>query len=75
MALRGLNDPVRSKQRAIQDQLYDLYRERKRLRDAMFEAECGDDFAHSNGKLTPLRSALHDVDRRIRQLEAEQGVA
>jgi hypothetical protein len=75
MALRGLNDPVRSEQRAIQDQLYDLYRERKQLRDAKVEAECGDDMAFTNGKIPALNSALHDVNRRIRQLEAKQGVA
>jgi hypothetical protein len=68
-----LEKPARSKQRAIKDQLYDLYRERKRLNDAKFEAECGDDMAFTNGKIPALNSALHDVDRRIRQLEAEQG--
>ena len=64
---------ARSKERAVQDQLYDLYRERKRLKDAKFEAECGDDFAFTNGKIPALNSALHDVNLRIRQLEAEQG--
>jgi hypothetical protein len=74
MASGYLKKPARSKQRAIEDQLYDLYRERKRLRDAKFEAECGDDFAFTNGKIPALNSALTDVNRRIRQLEAEQGV-
>ena len=72
MASAYLEQPARSKERAIKDQLYDLYRERKRLRDAKFDAECGDDFAFTNGKIPSLNSAIADVDRRIRQLEAEQ---
>jgi len=73
MANPYLDHQARSKPRAIEDQLADLYRERERLCREEFMAECGDDFAHSNGTLTPLRSARQDVDRRIRQLEAEQG--
>jgi nitroreductase len=68
-----LEKPVRSKERAIKDQLHDLYAERRRLEQAKYEAECGDDMAFTNGKIPAVNSALADVNRRIRQLEAEQG--